>query len=465
MIKNKVRGGAQISGIICLFVVLFVAPASVSAATPTQSIIVPAYSYPSWFVTPFWQNIQDASSQTPFVIMNPASGPGVSANSDYTSQISRNTARSIRSLGYVDIGFQARPIADVTRDIDTWKTLYPQTSGYLIDQVDDATPQQVCYQATVYNYVKGKYPQDIVIANFGTDVDDTVEPYADIFGSQENTANYYLNTWNIPITGFLSLASNSNRNYNIIHTTSLSDYPAVLAKSRQANAGWVYITDDTLNPHPFDAPVSYWNTFTSDIGLLPRTLIPNRGLTNLPAGCVDMSILSTQTSVGTPGADQPRSTAVDLSISNKPSAMQSLVGGVRVKFDLPQQVSLSSDLAGFVCNGEVCRYEDAIAPGQTVVAKLNFSASCGYRGEPIVYQMTGSNGQVLGTGQVIITSPVCSVSVVTAGAAHAGLVNTGSSILAWLLSSISLIVLAAIVTFRRKRKKTKFQLWGSRSSF
>ena len=101
--------GAKITKIVRLATIA-VAAASLTlsntlpagAATSTQSIAVPAYSYPSWFVTPFWQNIQSASSKVPFVILNPASGPGTSSNSDYQAQIDRNTAAGIRSIGYVD---------------------------------------------------------------------------------------------------------------------------------------------------------------------------------------------------------------------------------------------------------------------------------------------------------------------------------------------------------------------------
>lgn len=435
--------------IISVFVLAIMAPGSAFAMTSTQSIMVPAYSYPSWFVTPFWQNIQDASSQVPFVIVNPASGPGVGVNSDYTSQIGRNTSLGIRSLGYVDTGFQTRPIADVVKDIDDWKILYPQTSGYLIDQVDDATPQQVCYVASVYNYIKGKHLQDLVVTNYGTDVDDVVEPYADIFGSQENTANYYLNTWNIPNTGFLSQSSNSNRNYHIIHTADLTDYPAVLAKSIQANAGWVYITDDTLNPHPFDAPVSYWSNFVNDVNLLPRTVIPNRGLTNLPAGCVDLSATSTQTDTNVPESNAPIETSIDFDMRNSPTAMQSLVGGARVRFALPQAVTLSSSSPDFVCNGGECTYNEAIAPGQNVVTKLKFSVVCGYGGNPISYQMIGSNGQAMHTGSIAITSPVCLASAVTAGGSAGGsLANTGDSAVGWLVGSIALVTGSAIVSAR-----------------
>lgn len=111
------------------------------AASTTQSIMIPGYSYPTtWTANAYWDSIVAAgSAKVPFVIMNPSSGPGTQVNSDYQEQIRRNTAAGIKYIGYVETGYQSRPIADVIRDIDARYGMYGATSGIMFDQIQDRT--------------------------------------------------------------------------------------------------------------------------------------------------------------------------------------------------------------------------------------------------------------------------------------------------------------------------------------
>lgn len=409
-------------------------------------------------MTPYWQNIQTAHSKIPFVIVNANSGPGTSANSDYQAQISRNTNNGTRSIGYVDTSYQTRPMSDVIGDVRKWKELYPETTGYLLDQVDDATPAQVCYLATAYNYIKVNYPQDLVVNNFGADVSDSVIPYGDIFSTFENTASYYLNSYSIPTSGFMANPENSNRIYHIIHSTDASQYAAVHAKTIQANAGWTYITSDGM-PNPYDDPSTLWDSFVSDTSLLPNTAIPNYQASNLPHGCVSVSAASSKVS-----EDITSDTAVvsfNLALQNAVSALQSLYGNLKLTFTLPKGVTVASNAANVSCSGAICTYtNESLAPSTSLASELALTATCEYGGEPVVYEVVGSNTQLFTSGQLqpvrpncpVAAAPATSVDQATGGASS--LAPTGQSFITPLVAAITAVGVAAVTCIRLVRRKT-----------
>ena len=233
--------------------VLLHTPAA-TAITPTHSIAIPVYEYPT--LTALWPSVDSAGGDdVPFVIVNPASGPGVSANSDYTARIAANTAAGIRSIGYVDTNYQARPMADVVADVQAWHTLYPGVSGILFDRVSVGGTSDLCYSAYAYNFAKAANPSDLLIQNFGTYTSAAHEPYGDIFINAEMDYALY-QTWTPAADGFQDNAAFSNRFWHLIHTTNPgAEYTDALADSRNNNAGWVYITDDVMF-NPYDAAPS-----------------------------------------------------------------------------------------------------------------------------------------------------------------------------------------------------------------
>jgi len=388
-----------LSIIVCQFL-----SQTASAVVTRQSIAVPAYEYPT---LPLWDDIESAGSQIPFVVANPNSGPGASTNPDYTAQINRNTANSTRTIGYLDTNYQSRPIADVIADVDLWRALYPGITGLMLDRIDDATSAQTCYLSAVYNYIKATKPNDLVVDNYGTHIANEAEPYGDIFITGEGDATTYLSTWTQPGSGFEADSANQNRLMHIVYDADAATYPSVLAKMRASDIGWVYITDDVL-PNPYDGAVSYWNTEVSDVATLPPSLIPNRGPSNVPTGCID---LQSAVSQNAPGPNTPTSSLLNanLTIDNDAAAEQIAYSSSRVAFTLPAGVTLASASGtSWTCAGNSCTYAANLAPGVSSTAlAAQFTTDCSFTSGSIDYSITGFNNQVFDTGSLAVQPPAC----------------------------------------------------------
>ena len=158
-----------LSAVMLSVMAVFFVASPVKAATATQSLAAPMYEYPT--IGTYWDDLTDVGgSSMPFVIVNPASGPGVTVDPIYTSEIAENTADGIRSIGYVDTSYQTVNWQDVYDDIDDWYQMYPGIKGIFIDLIQDGTPEDVCYVAGLYNHVKNNHPNDLVVSNPGTPV-------------------------------------------------------------------------------------------------------------------------------------------------------------------------------------------------------------------------------------------------------------------------------------------------------
>lgn len=390
----------------------------IKAATSTQSMAIPAYEYPT--LTNLWGDIDAAGgSNIPFVVVNPASGPGVSANPDYTTRISDNTSLGIRSIGYIDTSYQARPVSDVINDIDLWHSLYPESTGIFIDQVSAVDDAALCYTSYIYNYIKVNRPNDLVVQNFGTYTTPQYEPYGDIFVNAEMDYALY-QTWTAPADGFQDDGANSNRFWHLVHTTSAANYPDALSDSQNNNAGWVYITDDAL-PNPYDEAASYFSTEVSDVALLPASSIPNRGVTDLPSGCLDTE--TSETSTISNGA-----TSSVLSLTNTSSTYDS-PGPNQIAFTLPTGVTLTSASGtDWSCTDEVCVYDGSLTAGSSSSdLSANFNVNCSYEsGDIIATSTTFPSHQ--STTNIAVSSPDDCPSGSTVNSSQGSeLAETGSS--------------------------------------
>jgi len=356
---------------------LIPAPAAM-AVTSTQSIAIPGYDYPT--LPGLWPSIEAAGGSTvPFVVVNPASGPGTTPIGDYTTRVNNNTNAGIRSIGYVDANYQARPITDVINDIDGWSSVYPGTSGIFFDRLKVGTASDLCYASYIYNYTKVKHPNSLVVHNFGTYADPSFEPYGDIFLTAEMDLALY-QTWNMPTDGFHNNASNSNRFWHLIHTTDTSDFSTALTMARNNNAGWVYITDDTM-PNPYDAIATYFNSEIAQIETLPASTIPNRGITNLPAGCLD-------TTLNQANDQHPGTNTATLAINNTSTTLESPAPH-ELNITLPSGVTLNSANGNdWSCTGTTCTYGSLPANSSSDSLALSFTADCSYASDPISITFT-----------------------------------------------------------------------------
>jgi hypothetical protein len=354
---------------------VFTVASPVKAATATQSLGGIMYEYPT--IGSYWDDITDVGGDSlPFVIVNPASGPGVSVDPIYTAEIAENTADGIRSIGYVSSNYQTVNWQDVYDDIDDWYQMYPGISGIFIDLIQDGAPDGVCYVAGLYNHVKNNYPNDMVVSNPGTHISMDYEPYSDIFMNAENTYAVYQSAWNIMYPGWEDNPAYSNRFWHAIHTVDPSDYTAALALTRANNAGWVYLTDDVM-PNPYKVTPTYWNTEVSDVDAMPDSTIPNRGKTELPSGCRDLTATTSETKNV---AARQATTTSNITVANT-SASYPAEPATKIAFTLPQGVTLGGSGSNWTCDATSCSYASTIAAsGNAAVLGAAFTTDCDYDG-------------------------------------------------------------------------------------
>jgi hypothetical protein len=104
-----------------------------------------------------------------WVIVNPGSGPGAQVDANYTEAIDRLRGAGCVVLGYVTTSYGKRSPANVRKDIDRWRKLYPRTQGIFFDEMThEDTAAGAKYQAALNRYAHdaGFRP---TVANPGTD--------------------------------------------------------------------------------------------------------------------------------------------------------------------------------------------------------------------------------------------------------------------------------------------------------
>lgn len=415
----------------------------VSAAVTKQSIAIPVYQYPT---LPMWTDITAAGSQVPFVVVNPASGPGTVVDPNYTNQIATNTTAGQRSIGYVDTNYQARSASAVTADIDQWKTLYPGTTGYMMDRVSVGTAADLFYTAYIYNYIKAKYPNSLVVQNFGTYTAPAYEPYGDIFINAEMGYTLYNSSWTVPNDGFQNNPVYQDRFWHIIHTTNTGDFTATLNKTRASNAGWVYITDDVL-PNPYDDIATYWSTELTSVASLPQTTIPNRGATQLPN--TDLIVTPTVNTTPTLGIQKNTYTS-QFSLTNT-SSTYTAISPSKITFSLPGGVQIAnSSGSNWSCTGNECTFTNDLGPGVSS-SSLNaiFDVGCSYASGNITATYATFTGNTT-SSTIAVARPACTTP--SGGTGSDILAPTGQSQNSGILISFALIGGAAGVALIIRRK-------------
>jgi hypothetical protein len=419
----------------------------VSAATVThQSIAVPMYEYPT--IGTYWSDIIGAAnSHLPFVVVDDANGTFTSADPNYTNQINTNTAANVRSIGYVHSDYQVRNFQNVYDDIDSWYQHYPGISGIFVDLVQNGSAADQCYMSLLTQHVKNTHPNDLVILNFGANVSPAYEPYGDIFMNAENDYTALSTLWTVGYPGFEDNPAYENRFWQIAHTTSPGNYAAALNMLKNRNAGWVYITDDTM-PNPYHLTPTYWSTEVNDITTgLPPSTIPNRGKSPLPAGCQDLT--ATPTNSTTTGAKKV-TTASNITVANG-SSLYKAEPSTKINFSMPAGVTLASGTGtGWICNTTTgaCSYAASINASQSsAVLGASFDASCDYTSGNV----TGTLTNFAGNTSAFTVAPTRPADCAVAAAATEGtLANTGLPTGVMSLVAGGLAVGAMVVYHKRR---------------
>src|SRR3954449_34209 len=150
------------------------ASSPVEAAVPVtdQHQLVAAYFDADW-QTPnsLWHRMcrgMNAHVRSSVAVMNPASGPGLSRNINYSKVISFCHGANQKVVGYVFTRNGERPLATVKSDVTKYINWYPDIDGIFFDEMETDVATQAYYKQ-LYAFVKNKMPATgLVVGNPGT---------------------------------------------------------------------------------------------------------------------------------------------------------------------------------------------------------------------------------------------------------------------------------------------------------
>ena len=282
----------------------FAKKGSYSGRLNNQRVMMPAFRWTgnSGVNAEFWNGITNiGGALVPYVAFGSyEKRPGGDSHSQYLvrrdedlAQMQRNKAAGIKNLAYTytgttgPIGPDGRPSAIgssrnlslVYADIDNFVNFYGRENiaGYFIDEVNtEDNPSNIAYMASIYNYIKSKYPEMLVLANNGWGVRDAIAPYADVWMLQEVSADEYINHYRPRTSEFEKDPANSSKILHVIYNARADQYDEIIRLSRERNAANLFITSDTNRyPGGYDDLPSYFealmlaiNNFTPKNGSL-----------------------------------------------------------------------------------------------------------------------------------------------------------------------------------------------------
>ena len=269
----------RLCAILAFSVLGLLVPGPRPAAAEQLQALVPAYFYPVG--NPYWSELDAAASQIGVTaILNPNSGPGNSADPNYVTAVNNLEAAGGKVLGYVYTSYGSRSLAAVEADVNAYINFY-HINGIFFDEQSNS-PAEVSYYNQLDNYVKSLNPAYEVIANPGTNTVPAylTAPTADTLVTFEDTASAYSTYTPASWTSTYSPGHFANIVYGEPTTAGMLND---LQLAQANNAGYVYVTDDTL-PNPYDSLPSYWD---QEVAAIAETATPEpSSLALLAAGAL-----------------------------------------------------------------------------------------------------------------------------------------------------------------------------------
>ncbi len=233
----------------------------VESAT-TQKVAVASYFYPDGTAGNDWNKLDTGPRVADLAIINPASGPGSTADANYVTQIAKSQAAGMTVVGYVATSYAGKSLAAAKAEIDKFVEWY-HVDGIFFDQAT-SDAGNVAYYKNLHDYVKATVGGPAtVILNPGTTVDEGYVTASDILVTYEASAASY--------AGRTAAAWEGNypagRFWHIIHSASAADVQSLVKLSKERNVGRLQITD-RLMPNPYDGLPSdgVWTDLLNAVG-------------------------------------------------------------------------------------------------------------------------------------------------------------------------------------------------------
>lgn len=193
------------------------------------------------------------------VIMNPNSGPTLTANADYVIAVNGLRAADVKVVGYVYTSWGNRSSTLVKSDIDLYYAQY-NIDGIFFDEAS-TNVDDVPYYQEISDYVYSMDNHNYVVLNPGTNTAEEYISIANITVIFENSAASYMDSWEAP--SYLNDYP-SHKYAHMIHSTPAELEAEIAQLSYQRKAGYVFITDDVM-PNPYDALPTYLSEEVTDL--------------------------------------------------------------------------------------------------------------------------------------------------------------------------------------------------------
>ena len=208
-------------------------------------MIVPGYSYPSKGST-YWDTLQKSSDVVAYAILNHNNGEFTSPDANYTRLFKENTQKGLKNIAYVHLSYGERSVDDVLKDVDHYLAFYGRENikGIFLDETETWTQKGRDQLHSVYQKLKAKDKDLVIVANRGTTVADSSYQDADIFCTYEGSAKDYLTNYRKDVSTWESDASKAKKAMHIIYEANPNDYGKLLAKAKERHVPYVFITSD-----------------------------------------------------------------------------------------------------------------------------------------------------------------------------------------------------------------------------
>ncbi len=264
--------------------------------------LVPAYFYPGTGgpggVGDGWAAMAAAAGTIPITaIFNPDSGPLPGpADPNYITAMTNLELAGGKVVAYIDTDYGATPLATVEGEITTYLGQYGNLTsnpianlinGFFFDRMSN-NPSEVAYYQSLYSFVKGLSTSYGVIGNPGTATNTSYlaasPPTANTFLTYEGSAAGYTSA--NTSTGPSSLYANV-----IYNQSTVAGMEANIAFAAQNNVGYVYVTDQPLNPptgYLYDQLPSYWD---QEVAAISTASVPEPDTMTIMASSCVLSML------------------------------------------------------------------------------------------------------------------------------------------------------------------------------
>jgi spherulation-specific family 4 protein len=215
---------------------------------------VPARLAAPWYVhpaenPPAWAVLKSSESPLAFAVINVANGPGPAQDPYYPDALRGGTATT-RLLGYVPVGFGARPVTEIITDIRAWRDRYGIT-GIMLDETP-SRPRNGHWDVSILPLLRAS-GADVIVANPGTIPCDELLNAADLTCTFEGSwADYQVRQ-----PGSAARRISPQREWHLVHSCPSESVQDALRHADEHDAGFVWATPGVL-PDPWSVLPETW---------------------------------------------------------------------------------------------------------------------------------------------------------------------------------------------------------------